>query len=370
VEVLLILFGGLYFILIFLFTIGWFRIKKSKSSIDSSIMASIIIAMRNEEASILFLLEDLKNQSYPFNKFEILIVDDHSKDMSFELVFNFRKSNPNIPIKLLTAKGCGKKEAIKQAVYNSIGDVIITTDADCRIKSNWIASILAAFDNPKTQFVSGPVNYHKEKTLFEKIQSIEFLSLIASGAGAIGIKLPLMCNGANLAFKKNVFIEINGFEGNSKLASGDDVFLLHKIKKVYGASAIRFLKSRDAIVYTEALKVFNNLLRQRKRWVSKSTAYKDGFTITTGIVVALFNSLIIFSLFCGIINFRFLELVVYSIIFKVIIDFVLMFSVGSFLQRKSLMWIYLPIQLIYPVYTSLITFLAFFTKNEWKCRKI
>ena len=59
-----------------------------------------------------------------------------------------------------------------------------------------------------------------------------------------------MCNGANLAYEKKVFYEVGGFEGIDKIASGDDMLLMHKIQKIY-PDKIGYLKSADVIVKTQ-----------------------------------------------------------------------------------------------------------------------
>ena len=75
--------------------------------------------------------------------------------------------------------------------------------------------------------IVGPVSFHQEKSFFQKIQSLEFLSLIAMTAGAIKTGHPIMCNGANLAYEKQAFFDVGGF-GIDRFSSGDDVFLLHR----------------------------------------------------------------------------------------------------------------------------------------------
>lgn len=42
-----------------------------------------------------------------------------------------------------------------------------------------------------------------------------------------------MCNGANLAYERKAFNEVNGFAGVDHIASGDDMLLMHKIGKQY-----------------------------------------------------------------------------------------------------------------------------------------
>ncbi len=367
--IVLILFGGIYSLLIFLFTIGWFRLKiPTIKNIEASV--SVIIPVRNEEKNILGLLNDLKNQNYPPGKFEVLVIDDHSEDGTEKLVQKFISENPAHQIRRIQNEGSGKKSAIQLGVQQAKNPIIFTIDADCRVGAEWMKALQNAFSDEEVRMISAPVVYQGENTLFKKIQSFEFLSLVASAAGAIGIRLPFMCNGANLAFRKSVFEEVGGFEGNAKVASGDDVFLLHKIKKQFGASAIRFSRDKKAIVKTQATENFSAFLKQRKRWASKSKAYKDFFTLLLAAIVAGFNTLIILFLVFSFIDPVYFALFLLSLALKFVVDLPILWSACRFSGKQKLMWLYLPVQLFYPFYTAGITLLALLTKNEWKGRRI
>ena len=63
--------------------------------------------------------------------------------------------------------------------------------------------------------------------------------------GAVVYKNNLsMCNGANLAYEKKAFYEVNGFAGIDHIASGDDMLLMHKIWKKY-PDRVHYLKSKE-----------------------------------------------------------------------------------------------------------------------------
>ena len=90
-----------------------------------------------------------------------------------------------------------------------------------------------------------------------------------------------MCNGANLAYEKKAFYEVNGFTGIDNIASGDDMLLMHKIYKQY-PERVLFLKSTDAIVQTKPMetlsrifliKEFAGQVRQINMMIKKYTGY-------------------------------------------------------------------------------------------------
>jgi cellulose synthase/poly-beta-1,6-N-acetylglucosamine synthase-like glycosyltransferase len=149
----------------------------------------------------------------------------------------------------------------------------------------------------------------KEKSnFFQKAQTLEFISLIGSGAGAIGLKHPIMCNGANLAYEKSVFKE-KMLE--KKFVSGEDVFLLHNLKKEY-RDEILFLKNKDAIVQTNCLNNAKEFLNQRIRWQSKSKSYFDRDSIIVSLIVFFANSILLLNIFLAFSDIVFL----YSFLLK------------------------------------------------------
>ena len=371
-EILTLCLSVAYFGLILAFTIGWFRLKEEDFTTHSpKTKVSVIIAARNEERNIGFLLQDLVAQNYPPAYLEIIIVDDHSIDRTSEIITNFNRMHPSICINYEYLDTVyGKKEAMAHGISISHGDLIITTDADCRVGPRWVFTYASYYEQSNAKLISAPVVYHKEKNLFERFQSLEFLSLIASGAGSVALKKPFMCNGANLAFEKSIFNAIDGYKDHEHLASGDDVFLMQQIKKIFGASSIVFLKNKEAVVKTQAVSKFDNFLRQRKRWASKTKAYKDIFAILTALCVFGFNLMLLKLMVFWLIGIMDFQILLIASLVKVIIDFPILFAVTRFGGQPKLMWFYLPIQLLYPFYISMTAILSFLSPNKWKGRLI
>ena len=211
----------------------------------------------------------------------------------------------------------------------------------------------SCFLDEKFILVSGPVCFTNQSNFFSKIQTLEFLSLIGSAAGAIGIKKPILCNGANLAYRRNIFLDINNYESND-ISSGDDVFLLHSIKKNFSNSIV-FINNPDAIVTTEPVKNLNNFLQQRLRWSAKSTSYTDIDTILVSVLVFLINISLIFMSIYSICEPSFLFTFISFFTLKFLIDFVFLIPVLSFFKRTKLIKWILPLQFIYPIYITLIS---------------
>ena len=73
--------------------------------------------------------------------------------------------------------------------------------------------------------IAGAVTYDCNSSFLHQFQQLDMASLQGATIGSFGIDQGFMCNGANLAYTKSLFTALDGFTGNDKIASGDDVFL-------------------------------------------------------------------------------------------------------------------------------------------------
>ena len=359
-----------YSLLIGFLTIGWFKKARERSIHKTDYpFISIIIPFRNEATSLYSLIQNLKSQNYPTEKFEILFSDDFSDDHSTDIInkeirelTNFHLIHPydiNEP---------GKKASIERALNKARGDVIVNTDADCNPGQGWLKSIGCGFRDPELQMLLAPVDIeYSSKSLFPKFQSLEFMSLMGVTGGSATMGYPVMANGANMAIRKNTMLEAQSKMKGGKLLSGDDMFLLHAVKKMYPGK-IRFLKNRKAIVKTKSAGSLDEFFKQRARWSSKSTAYRDVFTIFTGITVAAINIFIVLLISGILFNSLLLKplAIIWSI--KLVIDFPILTGVAGFMGKARLLWLYVPLQFLYPFYVSLTLMMAVFTRTNWKSR--
>ena len=345
------------------YSIGWAKNKATGVS-NFHPKVSVIIALRNEEAHVLNLLSELKKQVYPINSLEFILVNDHSTDSTLELLEN--SAIDNLRIVNMPEGMFGKKSAISFAMSKAVGEIIVASDADCSFSPLWVHTMVAYFANKNIKLVSGPVSYHKQKGIFLEFQTLEFISLIGSGAGAIGVKNAIFCNGANMAYRKVDFLELNNFE-NDEAVSGDDVFFLHSLKEKC-KDAIIFAKDENAIVFTDAVQSAKGFINQRKRWTSKTSEYKDLASIYASFLV-LFTNLSLVLLFVGsLYSGAYFQLFLLFYALKFVVDCLLLIPVLSFLKRTELIKWILPFELFYAIYIVLIVILSFTKSFEWKER--
>jgi len=361
----------IYGFLVLNFIRGWHNLvyfNPQKS--DPQTKVSIIVAARDEEANITKTIDDLVAQQYPKVLTEIIIIDDHSTDRTAEIVLSYADRNVKL-IKLNEDRALNsyKKKAIQTAIGTCSGDLIITTDADCRMGADWLATIVNLYEQKNYKMISSPVAYFQEKSFFERLQSLEFLYLIGLGASTIGNKEPSTCNGANLAYEKTTFYEVGGFQGIDDLASGDDELLLHKIAARY-PDQIGFLKNREAIVYTHAKETLGAFIQQRKRWASKSTRYKNKAIIVLGVLIWIFNLTILANFIAGLFIPGFLTITFYQLLVKMVLETLFLWDVTGFAKRRSLLLLIPVLNVLHVLYMVYIGIAGNSGKYNWKGRMV
>lgn len=350
---------------------GWNSLKiYNLKSNQFKTTVSILIAARNEEDKIFKTISDILAQDYPSHLVELIVVDDHSTDSTSEIVLSFADKGVKLVV-LNESKPLNsyKKKAITEAIKLSEAELIITTDADCRMSPDWLKTIIGFYEAGNYKLISSPVLYFEEKSTFEKMQSLEFLFLVGLGAAGVGNKMPSTCNGANLAYRREVFYELKGFQGIDQLASGDDELFLHKVASVY-PDGIGFCKARGAMVYTHAKSSLSEFIQQRKRWASKSTKYKNKAVVFIGVLVWVFNLLILLISILGFFNPFYWYLCLGIISIKFVAELFFQIVLCRFANRIKLLWL-LPLLTITHIFYMLYIGIAGNSgKYNWKGRMV
>jgi len=341
------------------------RIHRVTATFSEFPPVSIIIPARNEAANIEACLQSVLNQDYPFAKMEIIVIDDHSSDGTVEIVGQMVDQRLHL-MSLQGEHGQGKKAALEKAIQKAQGTLIVTTDADVIVPKGWLKEMATAWQGG-AKMILGPVQMTGPINLLTAWQGLDVCGTMLLTGAAVYQGRPLLANGANLAFTKTFFQELGAYQGNEKLASGDDIFLLQKAVKKDAAS-IQFLSTKSATVCTEAEDSWRKLFWQRLRWAGKTGAYRDPYLI-------VFQALVYF-LCWGMLLL--LPLLFYQPLLAGLGWGVKLLAEGLFLRfacremgdRKWLTWL-LPVQLIHPFYMVLIGTLALLPLSfYWKGRKV
>jgi len=362
-----LIFLTLYFFLIFAFFIGWLRTKRVKpDQKPPAIRVSILIPCRNEAENIPELAALLNQQDYPDELLEIIWIDDHSTDGTDVILDQCIQNQNNNQLVKLTGKPYGKKAALKAGMELASGELILLTDADSRPGTRWVQTMAKFFEDTGHDLILGPVVLDPAHTGLDQIQKLEYLSLVASSVGAAGIGRPIMAQGPNIGVKASDYLTIvNDLDG--RFASGDDVFLLQAMKKIPG-KRIGYLLNPDAIVRSKPAKSLTDFMHQRQRWASKATGYKDPLMILTTMLIFLVNIEILAALVFGLFGSVPMILVLILLVIKTLADLPLLKTAMRFFNCPDLLFWVIPVQLLYPIYISIVGILSQIVTIRWKNR--
>ncbi len=375
IEIVLVLIFALLLLnyLLFLSDIsrGLKKLSKNFQSIIPSEFVSVIVPFRNESENILSSLNSLALQNYPYNKFEVIFVNDSSSDDSLEKLQSSQKPNNFriISVPNISHDRAFKKKAITYGIEHARGEIIVTTDADCIHNKNWLSRLVSIYDI-QTGFVSGPTSFNSGQTLFSKIQTLEFAGLVLAGAGLIGLGNPTICNGANLSFRKKVFNQLNGYEDQLHLSSGDDELLMQKIATETDYM-VKFCWDQDTVVLTKPNINIFEFFQQRNRWASKGLFYKNKTLIARLILIYFFYFSIILQI-CLSILFSKIFLITFSfcLVLKFIIEYKIISKGIGFLFERDLMKYFLIAEVFQMLYLPIAGIGGIVGKFKWKDRKL
>jgi len=325
---------------------------------------SVVVAARNEEKTIVTLLDSLSEQDYPKDLLEVIIVNDNSTDRTPIVVSEFiaqHRAQPGVNMRLIYNPFQGKKSAVRHGIDKSVGDLILMTDADCAVGPGWISSYAAFFTAGNADMIVGEVYQKPGRGIASHFGSFEFSALQAITEAAVVAGHPVMCNAANMAIRKDIYLKHAGVLRND-IASGDDVFLLHAVKRSGGV--IMYLGGSAAAAVTAGAVTVAALLRQRARWASKAYYYRDAATLTLAAATAACNAAVVAAVVASVISAKYLPLTGLLYAIRLIPDFLITYR--NFKKRKEHppLLLFLLSELIYPFYFITVAVLSLFPRSR------
>lgn len=195
----------------------------------TNLLFSIVVPAYNEEKYLPLCLRGLVSQNFPKTKYEIIVVDNGSKDRTAQVAKKYQ-------VRLIKESRKGVAFARQTGFLAARGKIICSTDADCFVPKNWLKKIAATFKkHPKLIAIGGNLdfmhvdNFFKLMIKFFAPPSLMLDQLLRFGGGLYG---------PNFAIKKSVFLNIGGF--NTSLLTGEDLEISKRARK---AGQIKFLNS-------------------------------------------------------------------------------------------------------------------------------
>lgn len=340
---------SLYLVFIIYITIGFFRLPKETSMLSDKKEVTVVMAVKNEAKNIKKTLNEFFNQTYKNVKF--IIVDDNSCDETASFIKSSELFSTG-KLRLLSATGTGKKQAIQQAILEANTEIILTADADVSYPNTWVSTMVNSYIQSDADLIIGPVKMSKSYPL----QCMEYLSIMGITAGSAGNKNPLMCNACSMAFSKQWYSKCDVL---MEIPSGDDMFLLESTKKLDGI--VHYCNSSDAVVTINGSENIKDFFVQRARWTSKAPHYTDLSIIASGVLVFAMQCLMI-----GIYIMSFWSpILLIWVLVKYIIDLFILLPTAIKFKKTSVL-VYSPfVALYYPVYV-VITAILSLIPIKWK----
>jgi len=330
----------------------------SFSGETGTLKMTVIIPFFNEEKNLPELLNSLSDQTLDADHREYLFINDNSTDSSCRIIEEFCRQNANC--KLMHNKGKGKKSALRTGLEAATGDIIVTTDADCTFHENRLKTILHFQTETDPDMIIMPVLMTGHDTFVQRFSNADFLALQMVTAGSALSGNPLMCNGANLAFKNTS----DDISLNEKYVSGEDMFMLEWMKK--NKKKIFWLRSKDVIVRTSSPGNLKQLISQRSRWISKSGGYRDPTLIFFSLLVFAVNLIMPVILFTALAIPEFWPMFGVWFATKTVIDYSLIRSGFRFFNTYISFPEFVIMQLLYPFYMIPVSVSGLLFPVRWK----
>jgi glycosyltransferase involved in cell wall biosynthesis len=358
-----------YFLVISSFALAFAtRVKRNSprtSGKHSFPVISVMVAARDEEEYLPMLVNDLRKQNYPKSLFEAILVDDHSEIPVHDIITKLQVADLKIRTFSLPEGIQGKKHALKRASEESDAELYVFTDADCRLPANWLSAIADEYSATHADLLLGTVDYLPLPGCMQSLFRLEFISLVTSGIGSAILGLPVYCNGANMAVRGVLYRECLE-KIRPETPSGDDVFILHEIRRRKGT--IREVMTPESVVLTCPPRGIREFMNQRFRWASKARFYRDFSIVFLGLLVFLTN-----LIFLGIgtallflpLDRRFIPM----LLLKATADCILITTGLLFFKRHRQFWAMPLAQLLYPFYFFASFIGSFSASFTWKGRK-
>jgi biofilm PGA synthesis N-glycosyltransferase PgaC len=326
---------------------------------------SVLIPFRNEALNLENCLNSFIKQNKLAFPYELILINDASDDQSETIVAQFEN---RLPLAILRSNGVGKKAALQTGIDSAKYNIIYTIDADCFVKPNTLAYIGNTFQAKNLNMLCGLVNLAPAKGMFQNLQAAESAALVGISAVMLNARKPATCNGANLMFRKDVFLQLKGYGNYKHLSSGDDDFLMHSFFKM-NLEACRYAIHADAVVSTNPEHSLRTFFNQRARWASKRKHYIFQYNkylfVLMGLKFLVFWSMLFFMVISYFYWGDFTPFNLFCLLY--VSELIFARRLGKVLKLNYLSILFLP---LYQFYLPLVLIYGKFFKISWKGRSI
>ena len=366
---LLSLFGLFYLWLEVRFYRALGTVREGRSDVNPPPRVSVLIAARNESIGIRATLDSVLDQDYA-GAWDVWVADDRSDDDTPQILAEYAEKYPErlhvLAIRDLPEGVSPKKHAISKMIEACEGDILCLTDADCIVQREWISGIIREFE-PGIELVAGhsyiPTVPGRSPFII-CMQAVETLIYRVAGTAGLAMHLPLTSTGNNLAYRKDFFKSVNGFENVIKIQSGDDDLLMQKLA-TDRPFAMRYCITPSTFVTTSGKETLKELWEQRKRWASKTIYYSPKIVFVLSMVFLFLVMLCVTAAFSPF-STEVLIATLVAFALKSIGDLILILrGLRIFRQEHLLKWC-IPVEIVHAPFTVLAVLFGLLGRFKWK----
>lgn len=363
-EILLLSGVAIIFTTLVVLTVIGFFLGTKKSSENKRVdKLTVLIPFRNDYAAVEILQNRLEKRIPLDEKIRVVFIDDHSTDLPEDYI---KQRDITGRFEFISARTgvTGKKAVVREAIKKVDTEWILLLDADTNPSAELFKlGNLRFWKNAKMVLI--PLYPQTARGFIRAFFDLDFLSLHFTGLGSARIGIPVLANAAALLISQGAYLKSEKIRTDWNLPSGDDIFLMTSIQKLFGNRAICVLPSFKPLCGVSFPKDLKSLWHQRLRWVAKVNHVKSTPFQVYSWVVLLAQMAI---LGCGVLLFlnspiRYLWLPIGAVFIS---ELVLLALACIFARRLKLLVAIIPALFIYPFYLFALVVSGIFVRPIWK----
>jgi hyaluronan synthase len=248
----------------------WFYYRPfASASRETTPRLTVVIPAYNEGPMVAQTIDSVAAADYPHERLEIFVVDDGSRDDTWEHIQRAAQRHPHIVTTLRFPKNQGKRAALAAGFRRARGDIVVTIDSDCAIERTALLAIAGPFRDDKVGAVAGKVSvFNRRKGLIPRMLHVRFtLSFDMLRAIQSTYRTVYCCPGALSAYRLSVVRQVlERWETQTFLGArstfGEDRSMTNFILN----AGYDTVYQRSAVVHTLVPETYRKLCKMYLRW--------------------------------------------------------------------------------------------------------
>jgi hyaluronan synthase len=265
-----VLWTVLAFLLIVVRTILWVLYRPvAEVSAELAPSLTVIIPAYNEGAMVLNSIESVIQADYPADRLEILVVDDGSRDDTWDHILEAARRYPGRVTALRHERNRGKREALALGFAQARGEILVTIDSDSVIERGALLALAGPFRDARVGAVAGKVLvYNRAHGVIPRMLHVRFiLQFDMLRAGESVYRNVYCCPGALSGYRAAAVRRVlerwrsQAFLGSRCTFGEDRAMTNYLLDEGFDA-----LYQRTAVVHTVVPQDYGKLCKMLLRW--------------------------------------------------------------------------------------------------------